>query len=100
MITEILYNGRCPICSAEIAHYRARAAATEADLRFTDLNTAPLADWGISADQATRRLHARHDGRIVSGFAAFLLIWQACRAGAGWRAWWRCRGCASWWAGL
>ena len=24
-----------------------------------------------------RRLHARHDGRILSGFPAFLLIWQA-----------------------
>lgn len=76
-MTEILYNGRCPICSAEIAHYRARAAATGADLSFIDLNTAPLDDWGISADQAMRRLHARHDGRILSGFPAFLLIWQA-----------------------
>lgn len=75
-MTEILYNGRCPICSAEIAHYRARADATGADLRFTDLNTAPLDEWGINADQATRRLHARHDGGIVSGFDAFLLIWQ------------------------
>ncbi|SUZ31663.1 hypothetical protein ROE7235_01413 [Roseibaca ekhonensis] len=76
-MTEILYNGRCPICSAEIAHYRARAAASGADLSFTDLNTAPLDDWGISADQATRRLHARHKGQILSGFQAFLLIWQA-----------------------
>jgi predicted DCC family thiol-disulfide oxidoreductase YuxK len=75
-MTEILYNGRCPICSAEISHYRARAAATGADLHFTDLNSAPLQDWGISPDQAMRRLHARHDGRIVSGFDAFLLIWQ------------------------
>jgi len=76
-MTEILYNGRCPICSAEIAHYSARAAATGADLQFTDLNTAPLQDWGISTDQAIRRLHARHDGEILSGFPAFLLIWQA-----------------------
>lgn len=76
-MTEILYNGRCPICSAEIAHYRARAAATGADLQFTDLNAASLESWGISADQATRRLHARHAGQVLSGFPAFLLIWQA-----------------------
>lgn len=76
-MTEILYNGRCPICSAEIAHYRARAQASGADLRFTDLNTALLDGWGISADQAMRRLHARHEGHILSGFPAFLLIWQA-----------------------
>ena len=71
-MTEILYNGRCPICSAEIAHYSARAAATGADLQFTDLNTAPLQDWGISADQAIRRLHARHGGQVLSGFPAFM----------------------------
>ena len=76
-MTEILYNGRCPICSAEIDHYKARAAATGADLQFTDLNTAALDSWGISPDQATRRLHARRDGDILSGFDAFLLIWQA-----------------------
>lgn len=77
MHTEILFNGRCPICSAEIAHYQRAAQATGAALHFTDLNTAPLDDWGISPDQAMRRLHARRDGQIVSGFPAFVLIWQA-----------------------
>ncbi len=77
MATEILYNGRCPICAAEIAHYRARAEATGAPLVFTDLHEADLSAWGIGPDQALRRMHARHDGRLLSGFAAFLLIWQA-----------------------
>ena len=74
--TEILYNGRCPICTAEIARYRKAARKAGAPLRFQDLHDAPLDDWGLSADQATRRLHARRDGQIISGFPAFLILWQ------------------------
>lgn len=74
--TEILYNGRCPICAAEIAQYRKQAEAAGAALRFTDLHAADLQDWQLSADQATRRLHARCDGQIISGFPAFLILWR------------------------
>ncbi|MGY6548307.1 MAG: thiol-disulfide oxidoreductase DCC family protein [Roseinatronobacter sp.] len=74
--TEILYNGRCPICSAEIAHYRKQAEAADAPLHFTDLHDADLAGWALTPDQATRRIHARRDGQIISGFPAFLLMWQ------------------------
>jgi predicted DCC family thiol-disulfide oxidoreductase YuxK len=77
MSTEILYNGQCPVCSAEIAHYRRAADISGADLHFVDLNSAPLSDWGIDADQAARRLHARADGQIVSGLPAFVMLWQA-----------------------
>jgi predicted DCC family thiol-disulfide oxidoreductase YuxK len=73
---EILYNGRCPICSAEIAQYDRAAQKAGAPLRFTDLHSAELASWGLSADQATRRLHARADGQIISGFPAFLILWE------------------------
>ena len=48
--TRILYNDRCPICRAEIAHYRARAAASGAALVFEDLNTADLGGWQLSPD--------------------------------------------------
>ncbi len=75
--TEILYNGRCPICSAEIAQYRRLADRTGAPLRFTDLHDADLSAWALSADQATRRLHARQGKRIISGFPAFLTLWHA-----------------------
>lgn len=74
--TEILYNGRCPICSAEIAHYRVQAEKVRAPLTFTDLNEADLSDWALSKDQATRRIHARKDGQIISGFPAFLILWR------------------------
>lgn len=84
--TRILYNDRCPICRAEIAHYRARAEKTGAALVFDDLNTADLDGWQLSPDQAKRRLHAAlPDGRILSGIPAFAAIWAAL-PGMGWLA--------------
>lgn len=73
---EILYNGRCPICSAEVAHYRAQAERADAPLRFTDLHQTDTADWGLTPDQAMRRFHVRTEGQIISGFPAFLLLWR------------------------
>jgi predicted DCC family thiol-disulfide oxidoreductase YuxK len=76
--TRILYNDHCPICRAEIAHYRRRAEATGAALVFEDLNRADLGDWQLTEDQAKRRMHAsRPDGTIVSGIPAFAAIWAA-----------------------
>ncbi len=56
--TRILYNDRCPICRAEIAHYRRRVDASGAPLVFEDLNTADLQGWHLTEDQAKRRMHA------------------------------------------
>ncbi len=72
---EILYNGRCPICSAEIAQYRKQAERADAPVAFVDLHDATLSEWGLSTEQATRRFHARKDGQIISGFPAFLILW-------------------------
>ncbi|TVS03569.1 MAG: DUF393 domain-containing protein [Rhodobacteraceae bacterium] len=73
---EILYNGRCPICSAEIAAYRRQAEDADAPLRFIDLHQTDTADWGLTPEQATRRFHVRRDGKILSGFPAFLILWR------------------------
>lgn len=76
--TRILYNHACPICRAEMMHYRAKAEATGAPLVFEDLNGADLGGWQLTPDQAKRRLHAAlPDGRIVSGIPAFAAIWRA-----------------------
>lgn len=77
MAQEILYNGQCPICSTEIEHYRAQAETAGAPMRFTDLNDADLVQWGLSTEDAARRLHVRQpDGSIVSGLAAFIVLWR------------------------
>lgn len=76
-VTHVLYNGRCPICRAEMVQYAHRAKALGAPLVFEDLHDATLPDWQMTADQAMRRLHARlPDGTHISGIAAFAAIWD------------------------
>ena len=75
--TEVLYNARCPVCRAEIDHYRSYAEARGLPIAFHDLNSAELASWGIGADAAAKRLHVRSEGRIRSGVAAFIALWRA-----------------------
>jgi len=75
--THVLYNARCPVCRAEIDHYRAHSEARGLPVAYHDLNTRDLADWGIGADAAARRLHVRQGGRVLSGVDAFLALWRA-----------------------
>ena len=42
-------------------------------LQFDTLDQA--AQWGISPDQAARRLHVLHKGRLLSGIPAFRAVW-------------------------
>ena len=73
--TTVIYNGACPICSREIAGYRSHAARHDLPIRFTDLNSADLARWDLTADQAARRLYVEQDGQLLSGVPAFALLW-------------------------
>ncbi len=82
MTLRILYNGACPICSREIAHYRRLAAARGAPVVFDDLNQTDLGRWGLSADQARRRLHALDGTARLDGLAAFRALWALL---PGWR---------------
>lgn len=75
--TAILFNGDCPICSREIAAYRREAEAAGLPLRFDDLNATDLARWGVSAEDARRRLHVVQAGRVLAGVPAFLALWAA-----------------------
>jgi len=76
MTTRILYNADCPICTAEICYYERYATARDIPFGFDDLNTVDPATYGVDADQAARRLHVLHDGQVVSGIDAFLIIWR------------------------
>ncbi|QBF30959.1 thiol-disulfide oxidoreductase DCC family protein [Thalassococcus sp. S3] len=74
--TRVLYNANCPVCSFEIGHYEAYASQKALPLRFEDLNETDLAPWGLTRDEAARRLYVFKDGKLLSGISAFLAVWQ------------------------
>ncbi len=68
---KILYNDTCPVCRFEIDHYRSSAQGLP--MRFDALNHAQ--DWGLTPDQAARRLHVMQGDQLLSGMDAFRAIW-------------------------
>ncbi len=74
--TRVLYNAECPVCSFEINHYAAYSQKEALPIRFEDLNADDLTDWGLTADEAARRLYVMKGAEMVSGIPAFLLLWQ------------------------
>ncbi|MCU0906080.1 MAG: DUF393 domain-containing protein [Rhodobacteraceae bacterium] len=77
----VLYNGSCPICTREVAVYRAEAARDAPHVGFRDVTAADAADAlaaaGLTADEAARRFHVVQDGRVLSGLDAFAALWSA-----------------------
>ncbi|MEO0358304.1 MAG: DUF393 domain-containing protein [Pseudomonadota bacterium] len=76
MNTRILYNGSCPICRREISAYARYAKTHDLPLDFQDMGQTDLNDWGVTADQAARRIHVIKDGQLYDGIPAFALVWD------------------------
>lgn len=75
MKTRILFNAECPICNAEICHYRSYADRRGILMEFDDLNQTDLSFYGVDQEDAARRLHVFHEGKVISGVSAFAVIW-------------------------
>jgi predicted DCC family thiol-disulfide oxidoreductase YuxK len=79
----VLYDGACPLCAREIAHYQGLSPV--APVRFSDVSAAPEGDLGCGIDRraALARMHVvEPDGTVVSGARAFIALW---RRMPGWR---------------
>lgn len=75
--TEVLYNASCPVCSREVNHYARLSRDAALPITYDDLGDAEkLTDWGVSADDAAKRLHVRKGGQIFAGLAAFIVLWH------------------------
>jgi predicted DCC family thiol-disulfide oxidoreductase YuxK len=72
---EVFFDGGCPVCRAEIAVYRGMPGAQAIAWCDASAGEAPPE---IGAAAALARFHVRRaDGRLVSGFRAFLAVWRA-----------------------
>ncbi|MBO9400551.1 DUF393 domain-containing protein [Shimia sp. R9_3] len=74
--TRVLFNADCPICNAEICHYRAYTKARGLNVAYDDLNSDALSDWKIDPETAARRLHVVKEGKLYVGVAAFVALWS------------------------
>ena len=73
----VLFDGGCPMCSREIAHYRRVGGAEAVD--WVDIATADslLARYGVSPDTAMARFHVRDpQGRWQTGAWGFVELWS------------------------
>ncbi|MGD2019824.1 MAG: DUF393 domain-containing protein [Thiohalocapsa sp.] len=76
-VLTTFYDGGCPLCSKEIAHYRRVDRAGR--IRWVDItqDSESLAAAGLDQLTAMRRLHVQDtDGRLVQGVPAFVAIWR------------------------
>jgi predicted DCC family thiol-disulfide oxidoreductase YuxK len=73
----VYFDGACPVCRPEIAHYR-RQRGAEA-IAWVDASCCDETALGPGVDRAVllSRFHVREaDGSLASGAAAFVAIWR------------------------
>ena len=73
---RVLFNEDCPICNAEICHYRKYAEKKGIKLYFDKLGETDLSLYGVSKDQGAKRLHIISDGQVIHGLPAFQKLWK------------------------
>lgn len=72
----MLYDGSCPFCSKEVAHYRKLDKSGSVDWVDISTDQTALDANGIALDSAMKHLHViERDGTITKGAYAFASIW-------------------------
>lgn len=71
---EVWFDGDCPLCRREIALMR--GLDRRGAIRFIDLADGTGA-CPIDRGELLARFHAREDGQMLSGAAAFAAMWRA-----------------------
>ncbi len=74
----VYFDGACPVCSAEIAHYRRQPGAEACTwVDASTCNESALGS-GLTRADALRRFHVRRgDGKLVDGMRGFAALWKA-----------------------
>ena len=76
MSVKVFFNNSCKICKMEIDHYK---KYSDNSLDWVDITNNDEAVSLTSKTQAEllRRLHVIHDGKVIGGAKAFLIIWSS-----------------------
>jgi len=73
----VFFDGGCPMCRREIAHYRRLQGAERMDWRDIHADPEALSEAGISWQQAMERLHVQDGtGTLRTGAHAFVTLWH------------------------
>ena len=70
----VWFDNSCPLCRREIAFVRRLDRRQR--IEFIDA-TDPAASCPLDQAEILARFHAREDGRLLSGAAAFAAMWRA-----------------------
>lgn len=75
----VWHDGACPLCRREIALMRRLDRAGAIDFVDASVDASVGGDAGCPIDRAEllARFHAREDGVMLSGAAAFAAMWRA-----------------------
>ena len=77
MKAMMFFDGGCPLCRREVAHYRSLDRRKRVDWIDISCEADLLSTHGIDPDAAMRRLYALDEwGRVVSGVSAFVAVWR------------------------
>ena len=71
----VWHDGDCPLCRREIALMR--RLDRRGAIHFVDVADPGVADCPIDRGALLARFHARENGRLLSGAAAFAAMWRA-----------------------
>ena len=71
----VWHDGSCPLCRREIELMR--WLDRNGSIRFIDATTEELASCPVDRADLLARFHAREDGVMLSGAAAFAAMWRA-----------------------
>ena len=71
----VWYDGACPLCRREISALR--KLDRRGAIQFVDVSEGAPANCPLSQADLLARFHARENGRLLSGAAAFAAMWRA-----------------------
>jgi 3-demethoxyubiquinol 3-hydroxylase len=74
----VYFDGACPVCSREIAHYRRQPGADACAWVDASSCADEALGRGLTRDAALKRFHVRRaDGALIDGMRGFAVLWQA-----------------------